>query len=763
MDKENQRHTPPFLDTSVQAPGGGTAVAQQKSIFDYLVLIKRWWWVGALVGLIAGGALYYQEFRKTPLYRTTAIILFEQETDRVLNIQEVVTSSLRGLVDTILRNHLIMMRSNGFRNEVIASLTPQEREIILAPYRDPASDEDPNIAAIIAGANNIHRAGDNVFNVQFEHRSGEAAALLANRFIEAYNQYLVDRRREGNTSAIRFLRARAEELRLRVEQSELELQQYRQNADLVSLDENQNLVASRLQALDSSLTAARLQLLQFETYMHQIETAQEAGRDLTELTFIAGYGRVGALKEQVSQVRTARMQLEQRYGNRHPVMVENQAALNAAEHELQVQIGDALTRLNNDLTRQRNEVERLEEALKQAEAEVMRLDKMSIEYNVLKEKLQSDRQLFQQVLSRLNETSVASQLSLTNLRTVDLAPVPATPFTPDIGGALGKAIFVLLAAVLAVPFAIEFIDKRIRSYKDVELHLRRSCLGTLRRFSLPKGVDPGRIILNDKSALMSDYFRMIYGQAEIASKVDYPKVILVASSLPQEGKSFFVSQFAAILSRHNRKVLILDADLRKPAQCRAFGVENDTGLIPWHRNRDATRPPFVSGRADVPPIHHLAMRLYLMPTGGSDEHPSEIFSSRQFEQMLDYLKSQYDVILIDSPPAALFPEARLLSNLADEFILIVKYKAVTRTQVRRILRSLEEARARNLGVVMNFSKKDASPSAGKYEKYYRKYYSSEESGKKTKPEASKKNERAKRKGAKADIPESAGKPESVTT
>lgn len=740
----SEGHTPPFLANHGRAGEGVSATASpQKSIGDYLAIIKRRWWIGLIIGVLLGGFNWWQGSKIVPMYNARAVILFEQETDRVLNIQEVVSSNLRGLVDTILRNHHTFMISNTFRARVIEDLSPEEIELIVAPYRDPETNPDPSLHGIIARSNKIHRGGDNIFFIEFQHRSGEAAAFLANRFVEEYNDYLVDRKREGNTSAMRFLRARAEELRLRVEQSELAVQEYRKNKDLVSLNENQNLIVKRLQSLDSSLTQARIQLLELETSMQQIREAQENDQDLLNLPLIANYGAIPGLLRERSNLRTQRDTMKTRYGRRHPRIIENEQAMEAINKELEVNRKLAIKQLENNLAGQRRKVAQFEEALAEAEKEALELDRVAIEFNVLRRKLEADKALFDQINARLNETTVASQLSLTNLRIVDLAGPPASPFMPDTKEILLKSLAFFAICFVGIPFVIEFFDKKIKSLKDIELHLRRLHLGNIPKIS-KKTLTIRKNFQETAEELNHEWFRAIFGQTEIYSQIPYPKIILITSSIPQEGKSFFLAHFAYHLSRHNKKVLVLDADYRNPQQAKIFGIDAESGSNEWLRNRDATRPPMPVPNEAQFPIHRVERRLHVMPAGKPDNQPTEILSSQNLVDLIANLQNQFDVILIDSPPAGVFPDASLLTKISDEIIYVIKAKAVSRNDVKTIIRDLEQSQARFLGTVLNFAKPEGVGRAKYYSKY-KKYYEDETKGKKSDKPVAKKSKTSKKK------------------
>ena len=192
----------------------GSALVHQRTWVDHLYVIREHWILGLLLAVCLSGAFAYKKLLEVPMYRSVAILLFEPQKDRVINIQSVVDSPLGNSIEFVLRNHLTDLRSNAFRARVVDSLSASEKELVVKGYENPESDEEPNISSIIAGANKIALIGGNIFKFEFEHRDPQAAALLANRFSEEFNDFLLERARKTNEGALRFLRSQSEELKL---------------------------------------------------------------------------------------------------------------------------------------------------------------------------------------------------------------------------------------------------------------------------------------------------------------------------------------------------------------------------------------------------------------------------------------------------------------------------------------------------------------------------------------------------------------------
>ncbi len=693
-------------------PTAGRSVANllsERNWLDYLWVIREHWLLAVVVALLAGGFFVYKKSQAVPLYRASALLIFEVQRDQVLNIQEVVDTSLGRAADYVLRNHLADLRSNTFRARVVQSLTPEETELVIRDYRVPGGKEEPNIHVIIAEANNIRQIAPNIFNFEFHHRNPQAAALLANRYSEEFNDFLLERARRRNEAALRFLRSQSEELKLRVERSELAVQRYRQERNLVSLEESQNLIVQRMKDLSANLNSARVELLNLSATIDQIKAA---GNDLDALARLPSVTQMGTLPrrfETRSSLLAERQSLALRYGSRHPRMIANAAALEAIETEiratLEKNVSDIFEQYNNLQARVAN----LQEALAVAEKEALELDQIAIEYNVLRRKLETDTRLFTQVHQRLNEAILASQLTDTNVRVVDQAWPPSEPFTPDFRKIYAMGAGIWLLCFLAVPFGIHYLNLNLKTAADIENLLGIPFLGEIRR--LPRRLKaPHRIVLDQSDPHTAELFRQIHSQILLKTdRLENGHTFIVTSALPKEGKSFFAINLAASFSRHHHKTLLFDGDFRRPAIADRMRAE-----LAGRDQTDRARPVAITPNFHVLP----ALRTTIEAT--------EWIASREFQDTLHALQEQYDIVVIDTPPAGLFPDAGLLGNHADHFILLTQLNKHRKAALKAIVERLGQSKARILGMVVNKVTHGSARNLGAYRyadyKKYKSYY-----------------------------------------
>lgn len=693
-------------------------------------MVREYWYLGAILGAIIAGAWTYRAYQGIPLYRSSATVLFEIERDRVLNIEEVRDTSIRSAPDLVLRSHMADLRSSSFRQRVIETLSEEEKELILRDYRTEDSP-DPSLHGTIATSNHIRQVNANIFAIEFHHRNPEAAQLLANRFTREFDRALTDRGREGSDSAIRFLRAQSEEHRLRVERGELAVQRYRQERDLVSLEESQNLVLERLKTLSGSLNAAKLEFLGLETAIRQLDETVESGENLLRLPFIAQHESVIQRLEEKRRLEAERDLLSLRYGARHPLMISNRTGLEVVERQLEDGVNRAISSLRENFIAQQARVITFQKALSEAEQEALELDKAAIDYNVLRRKLAADKEMFSQVHQRLNEAIISSQLASTNMRVIDPAFRAGSPFSPDTTKIVPTALGIFLLFGLTVPVLYGVLRGRLKTSQEVESYIGKPFLGVVHKFSRRKHKALGRLVIDRTDPVALEQFRAIYSQLLIQKEDDENHTYVISSLIPREGKSFVTSNLASTFCRHHHRVLVIDGDLRRPTLHKQYQVENDRGIVKWYREHAQADDEINFSNLGLIP---LADNLDFIPAGGYTNEPTEIIQSDAFNRLMTYLKTVYDVVIIDTPPAGVFSDALCFGEFCDKYLLVVAPNKHPRSVVRSVVRQLDQSSSSVTGIIFNGLSKGSSKRTGTkyyhYSKYASKYYAvhPEESG-----------------------------------
>ena len=244
------------------------------------------------------------------------------------------------------------------------------------------------------------------------------------------------------------------------------------------------------------------------------------------------------------------------------------------------------------------------------------------------------------------------------------------------------------------------------------------------------------IVGNDLDDGLAESFRSMFSKIQVNSLVDFPKVILVTSAIPSEGKSLISTNLAFTCANHGKKTILIDFDLRRPGLHKFVGLENDGGLIPII-NKSTEQPNFIKENLDSE-LHDIHPNLKMLTSGGKTRSVTELIEKNQFHELLAKLKSSADIIVVDSPPVGLFPDAMALSKIVDDVIFVTRYGKVARRAAKGLLSNLEESGSNVLGVVLNDLPNKKSTGyyySGYYGygygyyryKYYNKYYGSSKS------------------------------------
>ena len=692
-------------------------------------LVVRERWPGALgLALLGCGLLGFYLLSRPAVYRAQAGLLVERSTDRVVDIKQVVETEVEvPLTDILLLTHIEQMRSRTFLQRVVDTLSPDERRQVLAPYPAPRAAVAPppgrpagepptsRLLGLLEDQLSIDRTLRTLLiNVVVRHRDPAAAQLLANRIGDQYILYLIARANGSNTAAMSFLRAQAEELRQQVEAADRNLQAYREKYNLVSLEEHQNIVVERLKALNAAVTQARVASLALAAKRSQAEAVLQQGADPRQLSSLTEFSGLAAVQQQLDELRTQRAVLAERYGRRHPAMQENARSVDTLEKLREQQVQGALADLRNQCEKAEAQETRLAAELAAAEKESLRLDQLAVGYNALRRNFDTARQTYSQILARQNETNVTSQLQNTNIKFVDRAARPEKPVEPN------RPMIALLLALLATgivvgyPLTADLLDQRLKSWSDVESYLGSTTLGEIPSITRVAEDERDRIVLRQLDETATEAFRSLYSQLQFESKVALPKTLLVTSTIPAEGKSFIACNLSATFALHGKRTLLIDGDLRRPSLHRAFGLDNQAGLLRWLAT--AAPVPAEPARDATLGLTEIAAHLWLLRSGGVSRRATELVEDGRIVALVEALQRDFELVVIDTSPAGVFPDAEMFARLADELLYVCRFNRVHRQPVRQVLGRLAKTTLALPGIVIN-----ALPSGRTGAQYYSNY------------------------------------------
>ncbi|HUJ45311.1 MAG TPA: polysaccharide biosynthesis tyrosine autokinase [Opitutaceae bacterium] len=698
---------------------------ERRTLRDYYIIVRERLWIALPVAFLVALPLGYYQMQETPMYESHATMQFERP-EKIVMVDQVVDQTPKSDID--INTYLQRLNSASLRAKVIESLTPDDIKVLQRPYlKDLAPGASPPSPAAALGSVFAEPVrGSLILLITARHRDPEAAALVANRFYQEFVNYLMSKSGGSNEEAVAFLQKRATELEKEYEQKEQRLQEYKKEHNLISLDDSLNIVTDRLKSVNAARTAAHLERLNLEVYYNQVETFRKERRDLLEISYIANHGTIPALKGQLAETVQRQAVLGERYLERHPQMIEVAKTISLLRDQLDKAIDLAIADLNASLEKARDSEQSLDREYSRQEKEQLRLDDLKVEYRSLEDQAAVAKNAYSQVLDSLNKTTTSKGLDYRiPVSLLDRAVPNFAPYTPNKTRIARTCVMVGLLVFLGVAFGLSVIDDRIKSAWDVESYIGVNLLGIIPDLSNVKDEDKHMLAIRAKATPGVEAFLSVYSAVKIQSKLDYPKIILVTSTIPGEGKTLISCNLAGAFARHGRSTLLMDCDMRRPMLHRHFNLPNEAGILAW-----AEAGASLEGDLLANPqlgITHLSDSLSLLRSGGRSKSPTEFLEKPVFGQFLEQLKRRYDLIVIDSPPVGAVSDSLLIGEYADELIYVCRFNRAYRKHIRQFVRTLREGQKDFLGIVLN----GLSPrrieyyTNYRYYRSYKKYYGSQ--------------------------------------
>tara|TARA_Y100000782_G_scaffold115173_1_gene155400 strand:+ start:3365 stop:5572 length:2208 start_codon:yes stop_codon:yes gene_type:complete len=549
--------------------------------------------------------------------------------------------------------------------------------------------------------------------VSFESSDPKLAALVANTVGEVYIESQMRAKMGITQQASSWLNTRLSELRVQLDSSEVRLQNYREEQKLVDIEGIAGLITQELEQTSKQLVDARATKNNLESINRVIN---EYGNDNIELLGsmpeITSHRVVQDVKREVVLAERKVSELAEVYGPKHPKMISAKAELATVKTNLNKQIKGLITGIEKELNRIARTVSALEGDLAKIRAEYQDVTRKETQYNQLKREVETNRNIFNTFLSRSKETEVTSDFSSAAARFTDRAYAPRNPSKPN------KKLIIILAFVASLGFAMvmtfvfDALNDTVKNKNDVENKLAQRMLGLLPHVAIPKkSFFPIHAYLDDTYRRFAESVRTFRTSLLLTHLDRAHQVIAVTSTSPGEGKTTTSANLAMSLAQMG-KVLLIDADLRKPTLAKRFdipvfhpGLSNL--IIGTDQLTDCVYEDSQSG-------------VTIMPSGQIPSNPLELLSSSRFSDLLSELKGKYDHIIVDTPPTQAVSDALVIAQSVDSVVYVVKSDITRIKPITAGLERLFEVKAHVAGVLLN--QVDMSKSKDEHSQGYYDYY-----------------------------------------
>jgi capsular exopolysaccharide synthesis family protein len=533
--------------------------------------------------------------------------------------------------------------------------------------------------------------------VRFYSTDPEQAARVANAHAHNFIEHNFRTKYEATRKASDWLGEQLRELRARVERADEQLHEFERRTNLLSTGEKQNIHTQRLADLNRELAVAEADRVARESRHRQAAASQGTGFLQDEL--------LTTLSERLTALRARRAEGRTQLGPQHPRMRRLQEQIAEVEAQVRAQQQAIRNRLQADYEAALKREELVRQLVEQQKTDVNQLNQRLIQYNILKREAAAQKQLYDSLLQRLEEAGITSGLRSSNIRVVDPARVPLEPYSPRLGLNVLLALCVSLPLGIALAFLRDHLDNTVKTPDEVE---RYGALATLAVVPLADPLSRNHSVRALSSAAeksgvalvthdqpqspLAEAFRSLRTWVMLSVPERPPRVLLVTSGQPVEGKTSTAVNLSIALAQRGDKVALVDADLRKPS-IHDFLPSNGSGGLSAYL-AGAQGADGLVATTSVP-------NLCVLPAGPVPPNPAELLSAERMRELLLRLGREYDYVVVDSPPLLSVTDATVLSVLVDGVILVVRSGTTTREGLRHSRQLLLNANARVLGAVLN--------------------------------------------------------------
>jgi capsular exopolysaccharide synthesis family protein len=664
-------------------PRDDTPANEPAHLRDYWhVVLRRRWLAITVMAMTVGAAAAYIALVK-PVYEARAQILIEREIPNVLDFDRNPRAT-ESAAEDYYQTQFRLLQSRLLAQRVVERL---------------GLENDPEFGASAVDAFQKRLRIQPIKNSQmvtvaFESLRPDLAARAANAMVEAYIQQTLEFRYRVSAEAGAWLADETTEQSKKVEEAQGALERFKQEAGLVNFEERKALVEQKLRDVGASLTVARTRRMEKAALYEQMRATSNP----EELPDAIRSPLIQSLRTELATLERQGSELEAKgYLNEHPEVVRLRQQVDGTRQKIALEARRLVRAAQNEYDVAASQETSLVAGPESAKAEALDLSRRSSTYEALSRDLEASKKLSDSVMARQKQTDVSRNVKASNIHVIDPALTPVQPIRPRPLRDLALAVALGLALALVAAFFRDYLDTSVARPADVR-HLGLPLLGVIpettgRRTPLVmggRGYEPGFEGYRVLRAALQPVAR--------ASDAAEAQVLVVTSTLAGEGKSLTSVNLALTLASADERVLIIDADLRRPALHRLLKARRTPGLSEVLTGAVGVAQAVVK----VP-----GSRLCLISAGAAAPgNPADLLATSIFRNLLLDLRQRFDRIVIDTPPAGSIADALILAPQADGVLVVAQSGKVARTALAHLLERLSNARANVLGVVLSRARPD---------------------------------------------------------
>lgn len=679
---------------------------QQIDIALYLrILNKRKNQILLIAALFTSLAVLHSFIAK-PIYRAETKILIQKKTPRASTLQDAVSGQPSSYgADSQYDFEFLLTQISILKSSILA-----KRVVDVMDFANraklPSNCNSTEVLQKMMNAENPRKTY--VVKLSIESTDPILAADVANNYTNEYIKFVLKEKSAVSDKALGMLQQRRDELRKKLEESELELQKYGAENKITSFEEEKQDQIKRISNLNADLTEARSKRLELEALYNKYQSLINDGVSLEELPLVKDNPGIQELKSDYFKKEAIYTENLQKFTEDHPIMVQLKTELSNLRGRIRQQIIKAIEGIKSEYETSASREEGLSKALEEEKKLSWEINDKTVKLEDLQREVNADRELYTDLVQKMKEVDLGSEFLISSITVLDKAEVPSRPIKPKKLRDIILALFFGISGGIALAFSLERIDLSVRTSEDIDNYLGLPFLGFIPALNFNNNIAENRLIIySDSQSSASEALRSIRANINfIFSGQPKPLAFLISSSFPQEGKSFSAVNIAIAMASANEKVLLVDCDLRRPTLHKILEVDNGVGLT-----------DYLSKSAKLEQViqNTIVDNLSVVTCGKLPNNPVELLESEVMKRFIEEAKNSYFRVIIDSAPILSVTDSLILSHLVDGVIFVIRSGKTPCGIVVDVKKKLLNASAKITGVVLNRINMEK-------ESYYYNYY-----------------------------------------
>ena len=697
-----QQHTMPVNELDqANFPGTSTEISDTSVADTLAILGKRKWLLIAAV--LLGLGYGYNQARNAPKpYIATGRIQVRPGASNEFRVSAF-SSSDDDL--TRLQTEVTILRSDSLMLTVARELHLQDDPIFLqatGPVTHRSLDEPAvrqEVVGQLKGGLGVKLVTNtDIIEISYSSLSPKLSATIVNTVINDYIQRSFQTRFASTQRVSEWLSSQLDDLKQQVETSQEQVMDMQKRLGVLGFDASKSQISAQLEDLTRSASEARIQRIVAEARYRILSASDPNSANFADN--ITANASLGALRAQQAQGATEFAQLTALYGPNYPLVKQARARLNEIEKAIATEQARSINLAKQTYVAARTNEDMVNSALEGQKNDAYNLRDDLVQYTIRQREFESNRTLYEGLLQRLRAAGIQAGLESSEIDIVDIAMLPATPsVAPARSAIITSTVFALILAI-SLAFLLESLDTGLRSIAEIEALTELPSLAIIptarRARDNQDSLSPALrniTVLREPKSPFSEAFRSLRTSLLLSTAGHPPKIILVSSATPSEGKTTTATNIACVLAQRDAKVLLIDADLRRPTVHHRFGLTGKVGVTTVLTGASTLE----SALQRIPELPNLDV----LAAGPVPPFPTEMLSSEAMSSLLDRCTHLYTHIIIDSPPILSVTDGVILARLADAVAMVIRHGKTNKNVVRRCRDLLVRAGAPVTGVVVN--------------------------------------------------------------